>query len=213
MLTVLMVAACAGLERRPPATAGMELPYGFYGFDPSSDRMRPVEAAMAGEGLELVFRVVSGTIMGAPGGRPSWSVPVLPGGTFELPLPGAMDVPAERLASAPLEIEPADTRIARLATFHAYPEYGMFLGGGCFVDTRSGDYLLLVYFSNPARLSGSARGPAGTYEYEVTVERPGWAWLAVRERDVGSYRVRPYAGPADAIEFGVLLPPAMIGGA
>lgn len=212
VLALLALASCASLDRRHGEGGSFELSYGYYTLDPRSMRMVPVEFAMPPGGLVLVFPTVPGAIMGAPRGAPLRTIPVEPGATFELRLPGTMSRHAARFDSDSLAIEPADTRVARLGTFHEFPEYGVFRGGGGFIDTRSGSPMLLAYFSNPARLSGRVRDPTGTYRYDVNVEQAGWSWLAVREQAGGSFRVEEYRGPVGAIEFGVLLPPAMLGG-
>lgn len=212
LLGALVLASCATLDRQRVDSASFELSYGFYTLDPGSFRMVRVRADVQESGLVLVFPVVPGSITGPPSGPPLQTVAVQPGGAFELRLPAAMESRASPFDSASLAIEPAGTRVARLGTFHEYPEYGVFRGGGGFIDTSSGNSLLLVYFSNPARLSGAVRDPTGAYEYDVTVERAGWSWLVVREQDNSSFLVQAYTGSARTIEFGVLLPPAMIRG-
>lgn len=213
VLALLVLASCASLDRRHGEGGSFELSYGYYTLDPRSLRMVPVEFAMPPDGLVLVFPTVPGAIMGAPRGAPLRTIPVEPGATFELRLPGTMSTHAARFDSDSLAIEPADTRVARLGTFHEYPEYGVFRGGGGFIDTRSGDPVVLVYFSNPARLTGSVHDPTGTFRYDVKVDRSGWSWLSVRAQADNLFRVEAYKGPVGAIEFGVLLPPAMLGGA
>lgn len=213
ILCVLVLASCASLDRQRTDSALFELSYGFYTLDPTSLRMVPLESAAPASDLVLVFPAVPGAIMGAPRGAPLQTVPVDSGAGFELRLPATLDARASRFTSDSLSIDPAGTRVARLGTFHEYPEYGVFRGGGGFIDTRSGDPLLLVHFSNPAKLSGVVQDRTGTYEYDVTVARAGWSWLIIRGQGDDTFRVQAYTGPVDTIEFGVLLPPAMLGGA
>lgn len=210
----LVVAACAGPGPQPVTRDGAvvyPLSYGFYTLAPPSFRLEPVARPGPESDLVLVFSTVPGAINGTPSGGPLREIPVQPGSTFELPLPARLPERATRFASRSLEIEPADTRVARLGTFHEYPEYGMFRGGGGFIERQSGAPLLLVYFSKPASLSGVIDDPGGVYQYEVTVERAGWCWLVARERGNDRFEVRRYTGALAGIEFAVLLPPMMLG--
>lgn len=210
----LMVAACAGPGPQPVSRDGevvYPLSYGFYTLSPPSFRIEPITSAGPDSDLVLVFSTVPGAISGTPSGGPLRSIPVQPGSTFELALPARLPERAARFASRSLDIEPGDTRVARLATYHEYPEYGMFRGGGGFIEKRSGAPVLLVYFSNPASVTGVIDDPGGAYHYDVTAERAGWSWLVARERDDDRFTVRRYTGPLEAIEFAVLLPPMMLG--
>jgi len=208
----LGAAACAPPGPTPARddTVAWSLSYGFYTLKPGSFRLRPATGPGPGTGLSLVFSTVPGSITGPPSGGPLSIVPVEGEETFELVLPARMGRRAERFDSPSLTIEPADTRVARLGTFHEYPQYGRFRGGGGFLHAPSGATMLLVYFSGPATLQGSIEEPTGTYHYDVTVDRAGWAWLIARAREDGGFAVRAYTGPVDAIEFAVLLPPMMI---
>lgn len=210
----LAVGACAGPGPQPVTRDGevvYPLSYGFYTLRPPSFRMEPVAGPRPESDLVLVFSTVPGAINGTPSGGPLRSIPAAPGSTFELSLPARLPERATRFASRALEIDPGDTRVARLGTFHEYPEYGMFRGGGGFIERQSGAPLLLVYFSKPASLSGVIDDPGGTYQYQVTVERAGWCWLVARKRGNDRFEVRRYTGALDAIEFVVLLPPMMLG--
>jgi len=210
----LLVAACAGPDPRPVTEHGevtYPLSYGFYTLSPPPFRIRAVTGPGPASDLVLVFSTVPGAINGTPTGGALRSIRVQPGSTFELRLPVRLPERAVRFDSRSLQIEPGETRVARLGTFHEYPEYGMFRGGGGFIETRSGAPVLLVYFSNPATLSGVVEDASGAWDYDVTVERAGWCWLVARERGDGGFDVRRYTGSLDAIEFAVLLPPTMLG--
>lgn len=213
LVLVLALSSCATLDRSGPDEVVYELAYAFYTLDPRSFRMRPLDAPAPDSRLVLVFPTIPGVITGPPSGGPLRTVPVPADATFRLRLPARLEARAERLAADSLDIDPRDTRVARLGTFHEYPEYGVFRGGGGFINARTGEPLMLVYFSSAARLQGSVDRASGAHDYDVTVERAGWSWLVVRAGADGGSTVREYTGPLSAVEFAVLLPPMMIPGA
>ncbi|MDX1609876.1 MAG: hypothetical protein R3225_07105 [Halofilum sp. (in: g-proteobacteria)] len=213
VVLMLALAACAALERRDtqPEPVALELSHGNYLLDPGSYELVPVQARLPPGQLQLEFLLVRGAINGAPEPDPFRTIPVEPGAGFELRLPAAIPGEVPAFQSADLQIEPADTRVTRLGTFHYHPEYGMFRGGGGFIHQPSGDPMLLVHFSAPARLRGSLQDASGVYRYAVKTPRAGWSWLIVRSGSEGVQEVLRYTGPVDAIEFAVLLPPLLIG--
>lgn len=211
-LLALALASCAALDRRDagPDAVAFALSHDYYLLDPGSFELTQVDATLPPGGLRLEFLLVRGAINGAPEAEPFRSIAVERGAGFELRLPATIPGEVPAFDSADLRIEPADTRVVRLGTFHYHPEYGIFRGGGGFIHEPSGDALMLVHFSAPARIRGTRAGPGGVYRYAVAVERAGWAWLIAQAQPGGGFEVRRYTGPVDAIEFAVLLPPLLL---
>lgn len=206
----LLAVSCAGLSERHhgarPVTYSLSCT--FYTFHPESGELVSVPRRQSLSEVSLEFSLVQGTINGPPSGGALPSVAVAADFAFELTLPAPIEAARARFDSKLLLIEPADTRIARLATFHHYPEYGRFRGGGGFVDADSGDPLVLVYFSQPARVHGATRDPTGRYVYDVSVDAAGWSWLIMRRHGADTFLVSNYPGEVEDIELAVLLPHA-----
>lgn len=214
VVLALMQMSCAALgERaRAPRAVAFDLSHGYYLLDFESYELRELDAGAAPEGLRLVFLLVRGAINGRPDPEVFRSIPVQPDARFTLRLPARIPGTVPAFDSDALRMQPPTTRVARLGTFHDFPEYGVFRGGGGFVHAPSGAPILLLHFSAPARIRGSRQEPAGVHRYLVDVERPGWSWLIVHAiSDGDGFEVRRYTGPVDEVRFVVLLPPLMIG--
>ena len=75
-----------------------------------------------------------------------------------------------------LHVDPVDTRFLRVSTLLAsgYSYVG-------FIDPKSKNELLLMYFDRPCRLTGLTAGNVDgemlTLTYDVTVEAPGLIWI------------------------------------
>lgn len=210
-LLALAAASCATVEEPDtgPRPVSFALSYGHYAPVRDSPGLREVPAPDRGEGLRLTFLVVRGALTGTPDRDVFRSFPVGQAPEFELRLPGSIPGAVPPFAPGPLELTPPDTRIVRLETFHHYPVYGIFRGGGGFVHAPTGNAMLLVHFSGPARLRGSRPEAGAEYRYAVDIERAGWSWLIVEPRAHDAFTVRRYTGAIDDIELAILLPPLM----
>lgn len=102
----------------------------------------------------LIFPTLPGVISGSPTSDIVQYVATLPNKNFTLNLPKKMGNRAEVLSQKGLVIEPKKTKIIRLGTFHVYPETKDSIGGGMFIDSSTGYYYTLVYFSEAASLTG-----------------------------------------------------------
>lgn len=186
------------------------LSYGHYTPIRDSREAKEVPAPDRGGGLRLTFLAVRGALTGTPDRGVFQSFSIDHGSKFELRLPGSIPGAVPPFEPGSLELTPPDTRIVRLEAFHHYAVYGIFRGGGGFIHEPTGNAMLLVHFSGPARLRGS-RPEAGTdYRYVVEIERAGWSWLIVEPRAHDAFTVRRYTGPIDDIELAILLPPLML---
>lgn len=211
-LIALAAASCATVDEpvTAPRQVSFTLSYGHYVPVRDSHEPREVPAPDRGGGLRLTFLVVRGALTGTPDHNVLQSFPIAHDSEFELRLPGSIPGAVPPFEPGPLELTPPDTRIVRLETFHHYPVYGIFRGGGGFIHEPTGNEILLVHFSRPARLRGSRPEAGADYRYTVDIERAGWSWLIVEPRSDDAFTVRRYTGPIDDIELAILLPPLMI---
>jgi hypothetical protein len=77
-----------------------------------------------------------------------------------------------------LRIDPADTRIARLAPLAVLPDGIEQVGALDWVDPRVKQRLMLVYFDRPSRITGGLTRDGRTVRYNVRVSAPGYVWIA-----------------------------------
>lgn len=214
-LLAVAAASCTTVDEpsTEPGQVSFALSYGHYTLDPGSYELKAVPAPERHDDLRLTFLAVRGALTGAPDLNVFLSIPMKHDSQFALRLPTSIPGEVPPFESGSLELTPADTRLVRLETFHYYPVYGIFRGGGSFIHEPTGNTMLLVHFSQPARLRGSRPESSAVYRYSVDIERAGWSWLIVEPRAGNAFTVRRYSGPIDDIEFAILLPPLMLDGA
>jgi hypothetical protein len=114
-------------------------------------------------------------------------------------------------AAAGWKIEPAETRVARLATTisNVGTDKGPLLVG--FRDSVSKKLLVLVFFDRPCRLTGTAEYHALSGEIikntiDVTVKKAGLNWLEVREEGTNTHITNAAAVASSNLLFVVSAP-------
>lgn len=194
--------ACANIDRDQddPEPSSFELGYGFY-----TQSFQRLEGYRQESGLTLIFPAIPGALFGNPTGDILHIADVGDGPTFDLVLPGNVSARAETLNSQELDVAPSDTKVLRLATFHIFPSYENHIGGGGFVNAESGNFLILVYFSNAVEIRGTTSMGGEVFDHEVSVSEPGWSWIEVAELSPNSYQVYQYDGSAEDVEFSVIV--------
>jgi hypothetical protein len=80
---------------------------------------------------------------------------------------------AKELSHKVLTIEPAGTKVIRLGTFHVYPKTKKQIGGGMFINSESKEAYMLVYFSQPATLTGTLPSNEGNSLFNIQNARAG----------------------------------------
>ncbi|TXR53885.1 hypothetical protein [Reinekea thalattae] len=132
--------------------------------------------------------------------------PVLKGSNkFTLELPANADDLALPLNNPDLKIEPSDTKLMRLATFHIYPERDNSIGGGGFINNTDKNNIILLYFSQAATLSGAVSSSSEVYLYDIKATSPGWHWINIEEQTEGVYLLQTYKDSIEDIEFTALV--------
>jgi hypothetical protein len=87
-----------------------------------------------------------------------------------------------------LNVEPADTRFARISTIlmkKGSPAYGMAAG---FINAYSYDPMTLFYFDRPCRVTGMTSGDHGApspITYDAEVKKAGLTWLVAIQQESG----------------------------
>lgn len=85
-----------------------------------------------------------------------------------------------------LRVDPADARIARLATLVLEPDGIERVGWADWVDAATGERLLLMYADRPLTITGDVTGEMGSVRYDISVGEPGYVWLREQLAPQGS---------------------------
>ena len=92
-----------------------------------------------------------------------------------------------------MSIEPVEARVARISPF-VMPADGIVPVGVCeWLDTDTGDKLMLVYLDRPARIRGEIVYEGRSLRFDIDSKEAGYLWI--RQPDgSGEYRVAPWPG-------------------
>ncbi len=167
---------------------------------------RSFEGYRKNESMTLLFPSIPGGVWGNPTNDILHYTPAIPSQKFSLKLPADMAGKATELTQQGLSIEPINTKILRLGTFHSYPDYQRAIGGGGFYQTKTGDFLILVYFSNPSVVTGTLPASGDLHEFNIKVKKKGWSWIKSSKVGTNKYTTTLYQGPIDSIEFCAYIP-------
>ncbi|QBY05417.1 hypothetical protein E2K93_14020 [Thalassotalea sp. HSM 43] len=204
LIACVLVSACTvqpnSKDTVEPESESYQLDYGFYSYTYEKIDNYPAEAD-----LNLLFPAIPGSIFGMPSPELVHISSVNNDFTFELTLPNDMDALASRLTGGALMITPADTKVLRLGTFHVFPSMRDSVGGGGFIHKPSGDFMLLVYFSKSAHISGQFAIGRDQFEHDINIPAAGWHWIKIGKQSDYSYRLSTFDGDSDQIEFFVLV--------
>lgn len=199
---LVLLQACAVVDRvrTEPLESFYEIKYGFYAGN--FQRLKSYSAEL---GLKLIFPTIPGEIFGRPTNDVLHVAEVTNSATFNLRVPNEINDKAAAISESGLNVVPSDTRVLRLGTFHTFPSYNNGIGGGAFFNKVNGEFLLLVYFSNAAEVSGTTMDGNERYDHQISISAPGWYWIKITELSMNSFRLSEFDGNEDDIEFGVLV--------
>lgn len=105
-----------------------------------------------------------------------------------------------------LKIEPPDARIARLAPLALQADGIEQVATTDWIDAKTRERLMLVYFDRPARITGVLVRSDYTIRYNVRATAPGYVWVARRQTDDGEQMYTEVEKPESVIL--ALTPPA-----
>lgn len=150
------------------------------------------------ENLRLWVPYVVGDLYGAPNAGELSPVQLKPDLSFALDLNKSHDklevnlVPTE-FSQKWMTIEPANARVARLSPF-VLPVDGIVPVGRCeWLDTDTGDKLMLVYIDRPARIRGEIVYEGRGLRFDIEAKEAGYQWIRQPEGS-GEFRLAPWPG-------------------
>ncbi len=198
----LLLQACATVNHssNQSSKSSYVLRYGFYSYS-----YHKIENYKYENGLNLIFPSIPGAIFGNPTSDILAVSPVSSDYTFRLNIPNNLEKKAKRLSDNRLEIVPSNTKVLRLGTFHLSLSHQDQIGGGGFINTESGDFLILMYFSNPAEVKGTVKVGNDWYDHQISISKPGWSWIKLSELSANTYQLSVFSGDLSTIEFCVLV--------
>lgn len=178
----------------------MKLKYGYYTYD-----QQKLGGYKTVEDLVLFFPAISGRIFGDPTDYLVSQVSVTHNNQFTLQLPRNLDSQTQMFTDTSLNVVPSSASILRVATYHLYPSYNDELGGGGFINSKTEEPLILMYFSEPVEITGSFLDQGETFSHNIKVESAGWHWIQVSEPFHNYYELSVFKGQTEDIEFMVLV--------
>ena len=149
----------------------------------------------------FAFPSIPGRIFGNPSQDMLFYAHASGTSNFSFSLPNNMEQRASKLKEVNLEIFPSDTELARLGTFHYLPSYEDSFGGGGFQDKKTGNHILLVYFSKKSLVTGELLAGNDLYKHDISVRNAGWHWLEIIETGQNHYKIKTFIGDVNNIEF------------
>ena len=196
VLTSLVALGGCGRGEPPPkpvrADWVLESHVAFYEADGKTARQAPEE------NLRLWVPYVVGDLYGAPNAGELSPVTLKPDLGFALDLNKSNEklqvnlIPTE-FSQKWMTIEPADARVARLSPF-VLPADGIVPVGRCeWLDTDTGDKLMLVYIDRPARIRGEIVYEGRSLRFDIESKEAGYLWIRQPEGS-GEFRVAPWPG-------------------
>lgn len=196
----LLTVACSHIPDRSSSLDSQQYQLSYQRF---TYGLQPVDESFIDDGLNLVFPVIRGSIFGSPSELILQITPA-EAGRFTLNVPQEIDVLASEIQEENLQVQPRDTRVLRMGTFHTYPYYQT-LGDGGFINGKNGNALVFVYFSQSSSITGQLAQYGEIFEHEVSIDQAGWHWLEISKEEQNNYRVGNYEGDNEDIYFAVLL--------
>ncbi len=203
VIIVLFISACQTQPNEKVDNNGVvtyELSYGLYTY--GGEKLDDIRK---GQDITLLFPVVNGAAFGNITDNFLQIVQVSPKEKFSLELFTDYSDIAKTFQQSGLSIAPENTQVMRLGTFHSYPNYKDKLGGGGFVDTTNQEALMLIYFSQPSKLTGVSKVRDDIYEFDIDIKAKGWAWVKSSEYEKNKYKVSRYQGSLNTIKFKAIL--------
>jgi hypothetical protein len=181
-------------EPAPPPRADWVLHSRVAFFEKDGKTPRPAPQ----ETLRLWVPYVVGDIYGQPNAGELSPAQLKPDLSFALDLNKSHDKLAQVLVPTQfsqkwMTIEPAAAQVARLSPFVLPADNIMPVGVCEWLDTDTGDRLMLVYLDRPARIRGEIVYEGRNLRFDIESKEAGYLWI--RQPDgSGEFRVAPWPG-------------------
>jgi hypothetical protein len=209
LVLILLLCGCATPGGRPDAERALSVLQADVEY--TDDDNQPIDARFQPGQLVLLFPYVPGQIFGSPGSTLLFTKRLSTQDSLHLDLtralPGLRQGASTLQASADTEglaIRPARTRLARIGTFPFDARAREPLGEGGFIDARTREHLILMYFDRPCVLSGTLHIGEKSYRHDITIPVAGFHLLRVQQQDARHYTL-VRADATSAITFSIHL--------
>lgn len=200
ILVFFLASGCATTTQTvPDKSLTLNLAYAYYsqGLNRLDGHIEP--------DLNLMFPSIPGEIFGSPSSNIIYSVSPSNDNKFTLILPADAENHSSKLKEKSLTMQPSDTKITRLGTFNYLPKYRNGIGGGGFKNIVNDNFLILVYFSKAASVTGKLLSGTKSYTHNIVVDKAGWHWIEINEYKSNSFELTTYKGKLSDIEFSIFL--------
>jgi hypothetical protein len=164
---------------------------------------QPLPGRFYSSRITLFFPYLAGRLFGNPQGPPVFVLSIGEDLAFELDLRSGREqiaagaTPLSPAAAAQgLKVAPPSAELARMGTFAYDAATGEQLGAGGFIDAATRESLILIYASEPCRITGSVAAEGTVFDHRIVLPAAGFHWVRVERRPEGRYRLSRH--PADA---------------
>lgn len=195
-LTSLGLLASCGPREEAPASARadwvLKSRVAFFEADGKTARPAPKED------LRLWMPWVVGDLYGDPNEGELAPAVLKPDLSFSLDLNNSRQKVGKALIPTQfsqkwMSIEPKEARVARISPFVLPAEGIVPVGDSEWLDTDTGDKLMLVYFDRPARIRGEIVYEGRNLRFDIEAKEAGYVWI--RQPDgSGEFRMAPWPG-------------------
>ncbi len=159
--------------------------------------------------LLLVFPYIPGRMYGQPSGDLFLMKHLSGKLDFQLDLRGKYKEIAAfarpmQMQGQGLQIQPRETRMARMGTFAFDPRTMDMIGDGSFIDRQSREYLIMVYVDQPCQITGTVEMHGKVYDHNIRLTEKGFHWIKFRKQGKEGFLLREFS-PPDGVNFTVTL--------
>lgn len=203
-----LVGGCANLK-----TTANDRHFGVQQFSSrveyTDTRNNSVSSKFNPDELLLVFPYIPGRMYGQPSGSPLFVKHLKGKLDFQLDLRGKYKEIAAfarpmQLQRQGLQIQPRETRMARMGTFAFDPRTLDMIGDGSFIDRRSREYLIMVYVDQPCQITGKVEMNGKVYDHNIQLMEAGFHWIKFQRQGKKGFLLREFS-PPDGVNFTVTL--------
>jgi hypothetical protein len=195
LTSLVLLSACGARdEATAPKRADWVLESRVAFFEADAKTARPAPK----EDLRLWMPWVVGDLYGDPNEGELAPATLKPDLSFSLDLNKSREKVGKALIPTDfsqkwMTIEPKEARLARISPF-VLPAEGIAPVGDCeWLDTDTGDKLMLVYIDRPARIRGEIVYEGRSLRFDIESKEAGYIWIRQPEGS-GEFRMAPWPG-------------------